>query len=388
MIPYDKPKDVILKLLNISDAELLIAAAGSLPSKDVHQRCDKVKEVMWIVEETSRNVDWTDAAEGTSTWHEVVEEHAREGSTELPSITADEQAPNIITLWLSESDPSSGELVTFTQQNIVAAVAAQISALPRNNRINTSDLFMPADSMTSPAILVLALAALYSNASIALNSVAGSDVSLHSIVHKISPTIIAATSSQAFQLHDSTASNIKSSSHKYALNAQRSALQSGLMPHAAPSIVSKLTSPITATLGLTPGKLRLLYVLDRTNSDSPPTSSRRLQDLRAFTGARIVHGLTTAKVAGAVAQTALFDYRAEDEGAEPGHFGVPPACVEVLLRDSGDYKTTDERAQGEVGLSRVCGLISVLLILCTARRKRPCCPGRGGGSGGVWRVPR
>lgn len=42
----------------------------------------------------------------------------------------------------------------------------------------------------------------------------------------------------------------------------------------------------------------------------------------------------------------MFDYRV-DAGAK-GHFGAPPASVEVLLRDKGAHKTTDDAVQGEI----------------------------------------
>lgn len=365
LIPYGKPKETVLKLLKLTDADFLIAAAGSIPSKDINEQCKNVKEVMWVVEETSRDVDWTDASEGISSWHEVVDERTKESSSDLPTASTDDQPPDIVTLWLDESQ-TTGELVSFSQRNIAAAVAAQLTALPRNHRLGSNDLVLPADSLTTPSVLVITLAALFSNASVALNSVSGPDVPLTSIARQIDPSIIIATSSQAFQLHEDTSKNITSSSHRYALNAQRTALQSGLMPNAAPSLASKVTTPITATLGRTPGKLRLLYVLDRTNSDSPPASSGRLSDVRAFTGARVVHALTTAKVAGPIAQTNLFDYRVAEDEKEPGHFGVSPACLELLVRDKGDFVTGDEVARGEVSiyhalLSGLCANTSKLI---------------------------
>lgn len=347
MIPYGKPQDQFLKFLRLAGADFLVAAAGSIPAKDVQKQCSGIKEVMWVVEETSRDVDWTDASENTSTWHEVADEQSSQTSSDLPTDLADDKVPDIITIWQDES-PSSGRLVAFSQKNIVAAVAAQITALPRAHRFSTSDLFLPADALTTPAVLVLTLAALFSNASIALSSVSGSDVSLSSIAPRLSPTIIAGTSNQAFQLHEDTSANIKSTSHRYALHTQRSVLQSGIMPHAASPLASKLTTPVSANIGSIPGKLRLLYVLDRTNTDSPPTSSIRLTDIRAFTGARVIHALTTAKVAGPIAQTNFFDYRTQSDSKEPGHFGVPPACLELLVKDKGEYSTSDERAQGEV----------------------------------------
>lgn len=113
LIPYDKPNDVVLKLINLSKADFLIAAAGTLPAQDVRSKCQSIREVTWVVEETSREVDWTDASESTSTWHEIVEEQASQATAELPPNSKGDKLADFITLWLDES-PTSGELVAFT----------------------------------------------------------------------------------------------------------------------------------------------------------------------------------------------------------------------------------------------------------------------------------
>lgn len=71
-----------------------------------------------------------------------------------------------------------------------------------------------------------------------------------------------------------------------------------------------------------------------------------LSDLRVFTGARVVYALAAARVAGAVSQTAFYDYRTEASGK--GHFGAPPTSVEIFLKDKGAHKTTDDVIEGEV----------------------------------------
>lgn len=81
---------------------------------------------------------------------------------------------------------------------------------------------------------------------------------------------------------------------------------------------------------------------------TPPLSSTMLSDLRIFTRARICYGLCTAKVAGAVAQTHVFDYRRVD-GTGYSHFGVPLSSVEVWLVDKGDDgKVGATRPEGEI----------------------------------------
>ena len=105
-------------------------------------------------------------------------------------------------------------------------------------------------------------------------------------------------------------------------------------------------------IGEQPGKLRLLYVSERASTGCPPLGSADLSDLRAFTGARVVYALTAAKVAGAVTQTQIYDYRREETPkGKHSHFGIPLSSVEVKLVDTPKHKTTDEGdPEGEVGV--------------------------------------
>ena len=102
-------------------------------------------------------------------------------------------------------------------------------------------------------------------------------------------------------------------------------------------------------MGTSPGKLRLLFVSERAGLNTPPLSSEDLSDLRIYTKARVIYALTAAKVAGAVTQTNMYDYR---RGLTPSnkhsHFGVPLSCLEIKLKDNGPHKTTDEQNAGQV----------------------------------------
>lgn len=119
------------------------------------------------------------------------------------------------------------------------------------------------------------------------------------------------------------------------------------MPNA--NLFTKESGPARHATGNTE-KLRILYVSERAGAaQSPPLSSAVLSDMRIYTGARVVYALTAARVAGAVAQTNLFDYRQDDETGRSSHFGPPLSCVEVKLVDTSDYKTTEEGSpQGQV----------------------------------------
>ena len=125
---------------------------------------------------------------------------------------------------------------------------------------------------------------------------------------------------------------------------QSRALEAGTMP--VETWFTRLSGPKSAAIGTTPSKLRLLFVAEKAGIDTPALSSSQLSDLRIFMGARPIYALTAAKVAGAVAQTMMFDYRID--GDKQSHFGLPLSSLEVKLADKGSTKTTDDGAKGEV----------------------------------------
>jgi len=120
----------------------------------------------------------------------------------------------------------------------------------------------------------------------------------------------------------------------------------------ADTLLTKLNAPTKAAIGASPGKLRLMFIAERACVGLPPLSSDDLSDLRIFTGARVVYALTDAEVAGAVAQTSIYDYRRDAASKNKhSHFGVPLSSVEVKLVDTPEHKTTDESARGEICVS-------------------------------------
>lgn len=124
-------------------------------------------------------------------------------------------------------------------------------------------------------------------------------------------------------------------------------LTAGRLP--TDTVFTQLNAPTRANIGNTPGKLRLVFVSERAGLNTPPLSSEDLSDLRVYTKARVVYALTAAKVAGAVAQTNIYDYRRGDAPSNKhSHFGVPLSCVEIKLKDTAQLKTTDDQSIGEL----------------------------------------
>jgi hypothetical protein len=151
----------------------------------------------------------------------------------------------------------------------------------------------------------------------------------------------------AANLHSTTTASATGGLKKLAHYLESRSLTSGRLP--TDSFISRVNAPTRAAIGTTPGKLRLLFVSERAGLNTPPLSSDDLSDLRIYTKARVVYALTASKVAGAVAQTNIYDYRRGTTAPNKhSHFGIPLSSVELKVKDTPNHKTTDEQAIGEL----------------------------------------
>lgn len=347
MLPHNLPAEKVHELLNLVNADTLVCEAGTLPIDGVARACQNLRVITSVVPESNRHMDWAgvpDSAQSRlkmSVWNDIFEDNAATASATLPANDTVEKASDIVTVWQSTDSAIKPTITTFTQSNVVSAVAALITALPLRQRITPSDLLLPAESFSHTYTLAWTLAALFTHASVAINSVAGPSASLAAASRSISPTIIIAPASTLSELHAETAATITSPLHKLGLFTQSQSLSAGRMPG------SSLLLPSTTTSGNTPGKLRLILTSDRLDLDTPPLSSSTLSDLRVFTRARIVYALTASAVFGAVAQTHVFDYRRE-EGEGHSRFGAPVSSVEIRLVGSGDAEVGKSEPVGEL----------------------------------------
>jgi len=373
LVPYDQPPATIISMLKQSNADTLIAAVGSLPFDSVTKEHPALRQLIWIVDEGSRHMDWDEVPKGTggainvSTWQEIIEDH-KSSVADLPKSDSSDELTNLATFWQSKQG-DAGKYVEYSQPNLVSAISAQIAAMPVTQRMSPSDLFLPIDSLSTLYPLVMTLAALYCNSSLALQSVAGRNANLEAATQGVAPTIIVASASTISKTHREVSERMASPVLKAVHWSQtRSLTQDGVMPVA--SMFTRLNDSMRPAIGTTPGKLRIVFVSEQAGGDSPALSSLDLCDLRIFTGARVVYALTAAKVAGAVAQTSFYDYRVANDAGKHSHFGPPLSSVEILLRDTKDHKMTDNLAVGEVCSTF---LKVVVLLIKVDRRARPCC---------------
>lgn len=353
LIPFDVSSDEIISMLRRSAVDTVVTVPGAFPFDTVVKAYPALRQLIWVVDEGSSHLDWNDVPEGmggsvnVATWQEIVNEAPASAGLELPPLDPASVPKDVVAFWQTKPGQVE-EMVRFTQANLVSGISAQLAALPTRDRLTPADLFLPADSLSHIHTLILTLTALYSNTSVALNSVAGTSPDLILATQGIAPTVVVASPRTLLQTHEESTGKLGSFLAKaaHALST-RTLSQDGIFTPS--NVLSAFSAGSRPSVGKTPGKLRLLYVGERAGTGAPLLDGSVVSDLRIFTGARIIYALTAAKVAGAVSQTAFYDYRVDKDGK--GHFGAPLTSVEVLLRDSGAAKTTDDDIAGEVSCS-------------------------------------
>ena len=213
-------------------------------------------------------------------------------------------------------------------QNIVSGIAGLGSTLVRDNKLTHTDALLPTSPLTSTYTLCWTLAALYANASIALNSVAGDDVDLFACTAAFKPTVIV-TSPGTMQKYLTSYTRSGLGPSRFARYFQRQSLKKGIMPTKKP--IPDLSGQDAMNLILEQQalmKLRLFLIGQPANSKTK-LDSKTLDELRVDLGTRVGYALTAGKVAGAVAQTNIADYR-DKKGVVC--VGPPLGSVEVHLK--------------------------------------------------------
>ncbi|KAJ4148054.1 hypothetical protein LMH87_002542 [Akanthomyces muscarius] len=365
LIPFGVPEDQLVSMLRRSAVDTVITATGEFPFDAVVKAYQGLRQLIWVVDQGSAHMDWNEVPEGiggsvsVATWQDIVRDAPADAGRALQAAAegkdSESAVGDLVTFWQSgKPDAQKQEMVRFTQANLVSGIAGQLAAIPTKARLTNADLFLPADALTNINTLIITFAALYSNSSVALNSAAGPRAAgLDVATQGIAPTVIVASPAVLLQTHSRAMAKLPSPLGTLAHSlSKRKLVNEGVM--ATANALSAFATAAKPALGTTPGQLRLIYTADRAGSQQTPgLSPGVLTDLRILTGARIVYALAAAKVAGAIAQTAFYDYRAE-VGDKKGHFGSPTSSVEVILRDSGSHKTTDEHVEGEIFVKGPC----------------------------------
>ncbi|KAG5957715.1 hypothetical protein E4U57_001745 [Claviceps arundinis] len=350
ILPFNVAEPELINMLTRSAVDTVITASGSFPLDSVVKAYSLIRQLIWVVDDGSRHMDWNDVPEGTggsvnvTTWQDLVNDSPASALTELPPVDKDQVPQDIVTFWQDKAG-NIGEMVRFSQANLASAVSGQLVAIPSRERLTQTDLFLPVDALSNIHTLTLTLAALFSNASVALNSVAGQSADLALATQGVSPTVIVASPAALLRSHEESIRKLSGSLAKLSHTLSTKTLtQRGV--HAASNALSAFAAGARLRVGTTPGKLRLVFTAERIGAHTPLLPCQVLSDLRVLSGARIIYALSAARVAGSVTQTAVFDYRVSADVKT--HFGAPTTSVEIYMKDLGSHKTTDDVVEGEI----------------------------------------
>ena len=106
-----------MEILKKSRSEILIAPAGTVTPGNIAELSSTLKQTIWVVESTSRQMDWTQdsSKKSTALWHEIIESNQKQQFSDLPSTERDYQPPDILSVTPLPT-PGSYEITTYTQK--------------------------------------------------------------------------------------------------------------------------------------------------------------------------------------------------------------------------------------------------------------------------------
>lgn len=122
LIPQRQSLEDLSKMLRAANADTLITAAGSVPLQGLLEQHPDLKQVIWVVERTSRHMEWNEVPEGVGgkaeigVWHDIIEERRSSVSADLPQDTTGKEPTNFVVVSKNAANGQGFEVVDFTQQ--------------------------------------------------------------------------------------------------------------------------------------------------------------------------------------------------------------------------------------------------------------------------------
>ena len=122
LIAQEQSLQRLATILEKTQADALIAGAGSVPLNELLKQYTGLRQVVWVVARSSRHVDWNEISEGEggkadiSTWHDVVDEEGSFLSAEIPASESGSQAPSVTLVSEPTEKVNDYTIVEFTQK--------------------------------------------------------------------------------------------------------------------------------------------------------------------------------------------------------------------------------------------------------------------------------
>lgn len=116
LLPYEQPLQNLIKDLQDTKADTLIAGAGHFPASAITEECFDVARIMWVVPPSSQHMKFGDDSPGETTWHELVRKEYQAASTQLSmDLIPEEKLPQMVTIW-SNASSQEHEVRTYEQK--------------------------------------------------------------------------------------------------------------------------------------------------------------------------------------------------------------------------------------------------------------------------------
>lgn len=220
---------------------------------------------------------------------------------------------------------------SYSTQNIVAAIAAQIKAIPELERWGPKDKVLTYCTTVDVYTLLLQLTGLVSGCTVVYGD--RSLVTTHPlrIVGDIKPTILVTEELSTYSLAE-LAQDL-TLVRQFKLWRARKSLEQRILPK----------SPVIPEFE----SLRLIHCgiyRSAATLEDPCLTTAEVNTIRCLTGARVVHALNNPVACGPVAQTGVYDYRISSND-NIVNFGPILPCLEAMLVDHGSFKARDRKGR-------------------------------------------
>ncbi|KAK5101093.1 hypothetical protein LTS08_004699 [Lithohypha guttulata] len=311
LVPYHQEPGNAVEILKDVEFDTLVAEAGSVALETLLSQSKSIRRIIWVAKAGSKHLDWNEVPEGVggklevNTWHDLIDEKKGGASDVVPPLDKENEPLPVYALQQNKS--GQYDSVECSQRNLLSGTSALQSSLPRLHKLANNDSILITTPLNTTYALCWALLALFSGSTLLLTSVAGPNINLitatKSARQLLKPTqIIADARSIPRLLEDLTSlAGQGGLGAKYSVWSTARAINQGYMP-----------SPTSKPTYL-PSSLSALKTLYIAQPDILPSaqriSSATLSNLRLLLSARVSLALTSARVAGYIAQTNILDYR-------------------------------------------------------------------------------
>ncbi|KAF3911711.1 hypothetical protein AA313_de0204366 [Arthrobotrys entomopaga] len=348
-IQYPAEPDVIEEKLKNSDAEILLMPAASLDINEL-KAATLLKHAILVVEEGSRHMDFADdpsSRVSLKEWHVI----AAEGKKGTRPESIDESQPHML-VFSKNLKLGRMEVIPYSHNNIVSAVSSQATTVPPKDQFKPADVFTPASPLADQFTRIITYTAMLSGCTIIVNAVCPPTGPLQSCCANAIPSVIVVPGHTLSEIHRTSMAAQVELFHEWMHVYQlRKLVRYGQVPKQ--SSIARFNDYDRPNLGK---NLRLIYVAENPSEETKPITCNMLNDLRAIMFSKIIYAFTyPPAAAGAITQTTVYDYRpgADTKTYKDSHMGPPLSCLEVKLRDAGDY--TAESEDGPMGEVVVAG---------------------------------